>query len=83
MMNPPFKDPEMIGIFGEPKLVTEHHRPTMVFDPEKENRWGCGYWWNFWIIIYRVPPQSSQLKVEKSLDFSYVVSSLTKKPSSQ
>jgi hypothetical protein len=40
-------DPEMIGIFGEPNMITEHHRPTMVFDPEKENRWGCGYWWRF------------------------------------
>ena len=29
----------MIGIFGEPNMVTEHHRPTMVYDPEKENRW--------------------------------------------
>jgi hypothetical protein len=28
-------------------MITEHHKPTMVYDPEKENRWGCGYWWRF------------------------------------
>lgn len=35
---------EMIDTFGEPNLVTEYHRPTMVYDPNKRNRWGCGYW---------------------------------------
>ena len=35
-------DPEMIETFGKPDMVTEHHNPTMVYDPEKENRWGCG-----------------------------------------
>jgi site-specific DNA-adenine methylase len=47
LLNLSMTDPEMIGIFGEPNMITEHHRPTMVFDPEKENRWGCGYWWRF------------------------------------
>lgn len=28
-------------------MITEYHRPTMVYDPEKENKWGCGYWWDF------------------------------------
>ena len=46
LLNLSMTDPEMIGIFGKPNMVTEHHRPTMVFDPEKENRWGCGYWYN-------------------------------------
>ena len=45
LLNLSMTDPEMIGIFGEPNMITEHHRPTMVYDPEKENRWGCGYWW--------------------------------------
>ena len=48
LLNLSMTDPEMIGIFGDPKMVTEHHRPTMVYDPEKENRWGCGYWWRFY-----------------------------------
>ncbi len=47
LLNLLMTDPEMIGIFGEPNMITEHHRPTMVYDPEKENRWGCGYWWRF------------------------------------
>ena len=28
-----------VAVYGEDK-VTEHFRPTMVYDPEKENRWG-------------------------------------------
>jgi hypothetical protein len=44
LLNLSITDPEMIGIFGKPNLVMENHRPTMVYDPEKENRWGCGYW---------------------------------------
>ena len=47
LMNLSMTDPEMIGIFGEPNMVTEHFRSTMVYDPEKENRWSCGYWWHF------------------------------------
>ena len=47
LLNLSMTDPEMIGVFGKPDMVTEHHRPTMVYDPEKENRWGCGYWWHF------------------------------------
>ena len=47
LLNLSMTDPEMIGVFGKPDMVTEHHRPTMVYDPEKENRWGCGYWWKF------------------------------------
>ena len=50
LLNLSMTDPEMIGIFGEPKMVTEHHRPTMVYDSEKENRWGCGYWWRFFVL---------------------------------
>ena len=44
LLNLSMTDPEMIGIFGEPNLVTEHHRPTIIYDPEKGNRWGFGYW---------------------------------------
>ena len=47
LLNLSMTDPEMIGIFGEPNMVTEHHRPTMVYDPKKENRWRCGYWMHF------------------------------------
>lgn len=47
LLNLSVTDPEMIGIFGEQNLITEHHRPTMVYDLEKENRWDCGYWWDF------------------------------------
>ena len=46
-LNLSMTDHEMIGIFGESNKVTEHHRPTMVYDHEKENRWGCEYWGNF------------------------------------
>ena len=45
LMNLSMTDPEMIGIFGEPNKITEHFRSTMVYDPQKENRWDCGYWW--------------------------------------
>lgn len=24
-------------------MITEYHRPTMVYDPEKEHKWGCGH----------------------------------------
>ena len=37
----------MNEIFGEPNKVTEHHRLTMTYDPEKENKWGCEYWIGF------------------------------------
>ena len=47
LLNLSMTDPEMIGIFGNPNLITEHHRPTIVDVPGKENKWGCGYWWNF------------------------------------
>ncbi len=47
LMNLSMTDPEMIDIFGEPKLVTEHHRPTRLDNPGEENKWGCGYWWKF------------------------------------
>ena len=47
LLNLSMTDPEMIGIFGVPDLVTEHFRPTMVYDPAKENGWGSGYWWHF------------------------------------
>ena len=43
LLNLSITDPEMIGIFGEPNMVTEHHSPTMVYD--QENSWSCGYWW--------------------------------------
>ena len=48
LLNLSMTDPEMISIFGKPDLVTGHHRPTMVYDSEKENRWACGYWWKFY-----------------------------------
>ena len=47
LLNLSMTDPEMVGIFGEPKLVTEHFRPTIVYDPEKEDKCGCGYWLGF------------------------------------
>lgn len=50
LLNLSMTDPEMIGIFGKPDMVKEHHRPTMVYDPEKENKWGCGYWWKFYQV---------------------------------
>jgi len=36
----------MIDIFGKPNMVTEHHRPTIIDTPGKENKWVCGYWWS-------------------------------------
>ncbi len=47
LMNLSMTDSEMIDIFGEPKLVTEHHRPTRLDNPGEENKWVCGYWWKF------------------------------------
>ena len=37
----------MIGIFGERDKEIEHYLLTMVYDPEKENDWGCEYWIGF------------------------------------
>jgi hypothetical protein len=31
----------MMGIFGEHDKETEQHLPTMIYDPETENDWGC------------------------------------------
>ena len=45
LLNLSMTDHEMIGIFGSPDLLTEHHRPTIVDILGKENKWGCGYWW--------------------------------------
>jgi len=45
LLNLSMADPEMIDIFGKPNMVTEHHRPTIIDTPGKENKWGCGYWW--------------------------------------
>ena len=47
LLNLSMTDPEMIEIFGEPDLITEHHRPTTIDIPGKENKWGCGYWHRF------------------------------------
>ena len=47
LLNLSMTDPEMIEIFGEPNMITEHHRPTTIDIPGKENKWGCGYWWDF------------------------------------
>jgi len=47
LLNLSMTDPEMIDIFGKPNMVTEHHRPTIIDTPGKENKWGCGYWWRF------------------------------------
>ena len=47
LLNLSMTDPEMIGIFGNPNLITERHRPTIVNVPGKENKWECGYSWNF------------------------------------
>jgi hypothetical protein len=40
-------DPEMIDIYGQPDLVTEHNRPTTLKQLGKSNQWDCGYWWRF------------------------------------
>lgn len=45
LMNLSMTDREMISIFGEPQLITEHHRPTTMEKEGKSNRWECGYWW--------------------------------------
>lgn len=42
LLNLSMTDPEKIGIFGKQDMITEHFRPTMVYVPEKENKWGCG-----------------------------------------
>ena len=47
LLNLSMSDPEMIDIFGKPDFITEHHRPTTIDIPDKENKWGCGYWWKF------------------------------------
>ena len=45
LLNLSVTHPDTVDVFGEPNMVTEHHRPTMVNDPEKENKWDWGYWW--------------------------------------
>ena len=45
LLNLSMTDPEMIDIFGQPNLVTEHNRPTTLKQPGKDNKWECGYWW--------------------------------------
>ena len=47
LLNLSMTDPEMIGIFGQPDLVTEHNRPTTLKQPGRSNEWECGYWWKF------------------------------------
>ena len=47
LLNLSLTDPEMIGIFGKPDLITEHNRPTTLKQPGKNNDWECGYWWKF------------------------------------
>lgn len=47
LLNLSMTDLEMIDIFGEPDLITEHHRPTTIDIPGKVNKWKCGYWWKF------------------------------------
>ena len=47
LLNLSMTDTEVIGIFGNPDLIAEHHRPTIVDIPGKENKWGCGYWRKF------------------------------------
>jgi len=47
LLNLSMTDPEMIDMFGKPYMVTEHHRPTIIDTPGKENKWGFGYWWKF------------------------------------
>ena len=44
LLNLSMSDPEMVDIFGKPDLITEHHRPTTIDIPGKENKWRCGYW---------------------------------------
>ena len=41
LMNLSMRDQEMVDIFWWPDLVTEHFRPTTIYDPLKENRWEC------------------------------------------
>ena len=47
LLNLSMTDPEMIDIFGQPDLITEHNRPTTLKQPGKDNNWECGYWWKF------------------------------------
>jgi len=46
-MNLSMRDNEMVDLFGRPDLVTEYHRPTMVYSEGGNNRWECGHWWGF------------------------------------
>ena len=47
LLNLSMTDRKMVGIFGEPDLVTEHNRPTTLKQPGKNNDWKCGYWYKF------------------------------------
>ena len=47
LLNLSMTDPEMIGIFGQPGMVSEHNRPTTLKQLGRSNEWECGYWWKF------------------------------------
>jgi len=47
LLNLSMHDREMIGIFGDPQMVTDHYRPTTKGTYNGGSRWECGYWWKF------------------------------------
>ncbi len=47
LLNLSMHDREMIEIFGNPDMVTGHHRPTTKGTYNEGSRWECGYWWKF------------------------------------
>jgi hypothetical protein len=44
LLNLSMTEPEMVGIIEELSMITEHPKPTIVYDPEKWNRWRFWYW---------------------------------------
>jgi DNA adenine methylase len=47
MLNLSMHDKQMLDIFGNPNMVTDHYRPTTRGTYDEGSRWECGYWWRF------------------------------------
>ncbi|MCL4412198.1 MAG: hypothetical protein M1526_02445 [Candidatus Thermoplasmatota archaeon] len=47
LLNLSMHDKQMIDVFGNPDMVTEHYMPTTEGTYNEGNRWECGYWWKF------------------------------------
>ena len=47
LLNLSMHDKQMIDVFGNPDMVTDHYRPTTKGTYEDGSRWECGYWWKF------------------------------------